>query len=148
LLFQGRCSASETAIKPNAARRFRGKIRRPHLDLIHRGAAYHSDEWRFVTMTTHKSSSPNPTAKWDIETLSALGIRLADHLERLGAEPEFEDVAADLKLAVRALDKFSSMRFRLAEIAARALIEDGGVIRRDLLLLIDNGDVLQLAGGC
>ena len=69
----------------------------------------------------------NPSI-FNIETLNALGARLFDHAEDIGASLEFEPVVLDLKLAARACSRFASLRFQVSAIATAA----PPAIRRDL----------------
>jgi hypothetical protein len=72
---------------------------------------------------------------FSIEQLAALGGRLHDAAEDLAATLEFEPVVLDLKLAARAISRFASLRFQVAEIAS-----DGATtpaIRRDLLIVLE-----------
>jgi hypothetical protein len=75
----------------------------------------------------------NPTTVFDTETLNNLGGRLLDHAEDMAADINFEPLTLDLRMAARACSKFSTLRFRVGEIAGMALIQDGAATRRDLL---------------
>jgi hypothetical protein len=75
-----------------------------------------------------------PTTIFDIETLNAIGARLAEHADAT------QEMAADLRLAAWVCDKLAGLRFRIAEIAAQALDRpqwDAGAFARDIRQSLD-----------
>jgi hypothetical protein len=72
----------------------------------------------------------------DIGTLNAISLRLSERAEQI-SQITLQDLALDLRLASRACDKLSSLRFRIAEIAEKALTQDGGATHRDLRALLE-----------
>jgi hypothetical protein len=75
-------------------------------------------------------ASDNPSIVFDIETLTALALRLRDHAEEMAAEPVFDGTVRDIRLAVQVCDILASLRFEVNEIANHPLSH--AVIRRDL----------------
>jgi len=70
----------------------------------------------------------------DIETLNAIGARLCEHADAI-TNAARRDVVVDLRLAARISDKLASLRFRVAEIADKAIAHpewDNAAIARDL----------------
>ena len=76
-------------------------------------------------MTTDK-----PTTILNIETLNAIGARLFEHADSVIARREIAD---DMRLAGRICDKLASLRFEIAEIAAKTKDTDTARELRDAL---------------
>jgi hypothetical protein len=82
---------------------------------------------------------------FDIPTLNAISGRLCDHADGLmspaiASPATVTDIAADLRLAARIADKLASLRFRIAEIAGKAIEHpewDNAAIARDLRDALD-----------
>jgi hypothetical protein len=69
---------------------------------------------------------------FDYETLTKLGARLFDHADRITSVAAHE-MEVDIRSAARVCSNLATLRFRIAEIADRALTQAGAAIRRDLL---------------
>jgi hypothetical protein len=75
----------------------------------------------------------------DYEKLTTIGARLSDHADAI-TNAARQDIAHDLRLAAAIAVKFASLRFRIAEIAAKAIENpdwDNGAIARDLRDALD-----------
>jgi hypothetical protein len=73
------------------------------------------------------------------EQLRAISARLLDRAETIN-QVTLADLAKDIRVAAGVCSTMSSLRFRIMEIAEKALIHDGAAIRCDLLALLDNGE--------
>jgi hypothetical protein len=69
---------------------------------------------------------------FDVETLNALGARLYGHGESI-TNIARQDMADDLRLATRAIDKLTTLRLRISEIAESCMIQAPPATRRDAL---------------
>ena len=73
-------------------------------------------------------------ATFDIATLNAISARLCDHADSI-TNAARTDVAADLRLAARVADSLANLRFRIDEIAEKAIEHpewDRAAFARDL----------------
>jgi hypothetical protein len=77
-------------------------------------------------MAEHEYSSFN------IVYLNTLSRRLVEAADSI-TDYRQHHIELDLRFAARVCHALAGLRFGVAEIAERALTEDGGVIRRDLL---------------
>ncbi len=80
-----------------------------------------------------------PTPPFTIEGLSTIGARFFDRADAITAVA-CQDLAANMRLAARITDKLASLRFRIAEIAAKAIEHpdwDNAAIARDLRDALD-----------
>jgi hypothetical protein len=75
-------------------------------------------------------ADPNPSTVLDVETLTALALRLRDHAEEMATEVVFDGAVRDIRLAVQVCDKLATLRFAVNEIANHPLSH--ATIRRDL----------------
>ena len=76
---------------------------------------------------------------FDYETLTKLGARLFDHADSI-TNIAAHQMELDIRLAARAISNFATLRFRIAEIADRALTQAGAAIRRDLLDALNDAE--------
>jgi hypothetical protein len=86
------------------------------------------------------------TEKLDIATLNAISVRLGDHADKITNAARQD--ANDLRLAARIADRLASLRFRVGEIAGKAIEHPGwnnAAIARDLDAALD--DALSDAEG-
>jgi hypothetical protein len=72
-----------------------------------------------------------------IEELNGIAARLHGRAEQI-TQVALRGLIEDIHLAARVCSAFAEVRFRVAEIAEKALIYDGAAIRRDLLALLGN----------
>jgi hypothetical protein len=82
----------------------------------------------------------NRTPKFDIETLNAVSARLSDHADAI-TNAARQDIANDLRLAATIADELADLRFRIGEIAAKAIEHperDTAAIARDLREALDD----------
>jgi hypothetical protein len=84
-------------------------------------------------------ATEQPSTIFNIETLTALGGRLHDHAEDLAAEVAFEPVR-DIRLAARVCDTLAGLRFRVMEIAAKALTTPALTMQRDLFEALESAE--------
>jgi len=80
------------------------------------------------------------TITLDYETLTAVGARLSRHAEDI-TNAARQDIANDLRLAAVMASKFASLRFRVAEIAPKAIDHpewDRAAFARDLRAALDD----------
>ena len=88
--------------------------------------------------STHGAN--DPITKLDIEGLNALGVRLFEHADAI-TNAARRDIASDLRLAAVVASRLSSLRFRISEIASRALDRpewDAAAFARDIRAALDD----------
>jgi hypothetical protein len=73
---------------------------------------------------------PSP-AILNTEMLNEIAAKLFEHSDNVKNVP-WQDIALNLRLAARLVEKMSSLRFRVAEVAEMALSQDPGATARDL----------------
>jgi hypothetical protein len=84
-------------------------------------------------------ADPDHKPIFDYASLTAIGARLSDHADAV-TNAARQDIANDLRLAAAIAVKFASLRFRVAEIAAKAIENpdwDNAAIARDLREALD-----------
>jgi hypothetical protein len=75
-------------------------------------------------------ATEEPTIKFDIEMLSELALRLAEHADSVLAR---RDTGADMRLAAKACERLAHLRFEIGEIIGKTKDPDTARELRDSL---------------